>query len=576
MKSAGAITLMAAGVSFGCSVTPSGDAGEGEDVTFEHLAAAGNGVCNDVDGDCGTYKPGKPGAGTGITPAVDFMNFGPGLLTLRPGDTRAIGGAKLKLTTTGEIQVVNAAKQVVWRSNTSATCDASSCALVFQGDGNAVLYGPSEPLWSTGTYNAGAVFTFSSRAPYLSVRDRKFNVIWSSGGSGGSLNVAASRRQGPQASSVRSFLDSMGINSHMDQSGMSAETMLSMLQYLNVRFIRDGWRADGSLLDRYKELSAHNINFNIGLGDPYSAASFDGPRALAALRPGRLVSLEGPNEINNFPFACDGTVSQTGWPNENGPLVQCFMTKAYAGVHRDPKLLGVPLIDLTWAGTSDAEKYGMLDLAGQADYGNMHYYNTLQPYWEMLSSFAGTYHSVFPVRAQITETGYNTDEVSPAAQAVMVLNTYLDAFQHGFARTYMYELNDEWQNYGLFDKTLAPKPAAVAVHNLTTILADGTGRASADSLPYSISGMPADGHSLLLQKSDGDFYLVLWNEAEVHQDGSDTSVVPSPVVVDFGATFSEVSVFSPIDGEASAQSATWAASMNLSLGSKALIVRLHR
>lgn len=552
----------------GCSADgPAGAAG----------SDAGSSDASDPDaGGCGTYLPGTPPDDPGGTPMIDFMNFGNGIFKMPVGDTRTVDGVTLTLNAAGDLQVLDGANNVLWHANKSASCAPDKCNLVFQGDGNVVLYGPSGAYWSTGTFgNVGKVLTLSSHPPYLSVRDGSFKVVWSSGGPDTAPNIQVPRGAGPRAAKVRDFLDSLGINSHMDQSGMSADTLLKMLDYLHVRFMRDGWRSDGSLAGSYKTLAAHDIHFNMILSDPYDMASFTGPETLAALSPGRLVSVEGPNEINNFPFSCNGTKSTPGAPNDNGALAQCFMSKAYAYVHSDPKLGGVAVNDLTWAFTKDAEKYGLLDLPGRADFGNMHFYTLHQPYRWMLPSFAGLYHHVFPSQAVITETGYATTDVSYTAQALMVVNTYLDAFQHGFQRTYVYELYDEWQDYGLFDKTFAPKPAATAVHNLTSILADDGTLASTDSLGYSVTGMPAEGHALLLQKSNRDFYLVLWNEAEVYQNGADVNVPPSPVTVDFGATFAQGAVFSPIDGAEAVQQLSCASSVQLGLGSKPLVVMLH-
>ena len=78
---------------------------------------------------------------------------------------------------------------------------------------------------------------------------------------------------------------------------------------------------------------------------------------------------------------------------------------------------------------------------------------------------------------------------------------------------FFYELLDELpqgdmgNHFGLFHSDgIRPKPAARAIHNLTTILAD-TGRTRRVSRPiffsYSLSGMPTTGFSMLLQEDLG-------------------------------------------------------------------------
>ena len=173
----------------------------------------------------------------------------------------------------------------------------------------------------------------------------------------------------------------------------------------------------------------------------------------------------------------------------------------------------MPVYNLTWGGTTDAEKYGMFDLAGQADFGNIHFYPNGQPYAKLQTSLAANYHHVLPSQIVMTETGYDTAQVSENAQAILNVNLYLGAFQQGVPKTYIYELYDEWQTYGLFRAGFAPKPAATAIHNMTTILADTGTLAQPGQLNYSVVGLPSSGHTLLLQKSNGKFELVIWNES---------------------------------------------------------------
>jgi len=54
---------------------------------------------------------------------------------------------------------------------------------------------------------------------------------------------------------------------------------------------------------------------------------------------------------------------------------------------------------------------------------------------------------------------------------------------------------------------------AIYTHNITTILADTSSAFTPIAIPYSIYGMPSTGYSMLLQKSDGTYDLVVWGEA---------------------------------------------------------------
>ena len=500
-----------------------------------------------------------------------FMNFPNSYFTLTAGQSYSVGGATLRLTTGGDVQVVDGAGAVLWHSASSAAC--GTCTLVMQGDGNLVLYANGNGVWGSGTWNRGSLLTFSSVAPYLSIRDANFNVIWSDSNTPGPKALLAAANDGPTAAPARSFLDSLAVNSHVEQNGISAADMMTMLNYLGVKTIRDGWNA--GLTERYTVMAKQGVRFDLGAGDPYAANASVGFEAIAAMTPGALVATEGPNEINNWSFVTNGVTSPHGWPNAAGPLVQQFMTKLFTNVHQNPKLAGVPVYNLTWGGTTDAEKYGMFDLKNQADFGNIHFYPPGQPYAALRTAFAGAYRHVLPNQAVITETGYDTKNVSELAQAIMTLNLYLAAFQQGFNKTYVYELYDEWQTYGLFKNVSTPKRAATAIHNLTTILADTAAPSSAGTLNYSIPGLPATAHTLLLQKSSGAFDLLVWNEVPVYANGADVTPAAVPLTVNFGTTVAGGAVYDPVNGLTATQTIARGSSVAINLAGRALVIEVR-
>ncbi len=155
-----------------------------------------------------------------------------------------------------------------------------------------------------------------------------------------------------------------------------------------------------------------------------------------------------------------------------------------------------------------------------------------------------------------TETGYPTHRSgsSELAQGKYLPRLFCEYFTHGVQRTFWYELVDEDEfpdpngdnaecHYGIIRKDLTPKPAYTALKSLLTLLQDPRPAGPAFTpavLDYSLSVRPVRGytepnsgtvtdydrtqyvHHLLLQKSDGVFYLLLWHEIA----DEDTSVVP--------------------------------------------------
>jgi hypothetical protein len=83
------------------------------------------------------------------------------------------------------------------------------------------------------------------------------------------------------------------------------------------------------------------------------------------------------------------------------------------------------------------------------------------------------------------------------------------------------------------------------IHNLTTVLADTVSNPPG-SLSYSIPNEPATVHDLLLQKSNGNFYLIVWDERV-------PGTVSDNVTVNFGSAQPTVLVFDPTIGTTATQ-----------------------
>jgi len=176
----------------------------------------------------------------------------------------------------------------------------------------------------------------------------------------------------------------------------------------------------------------------------------------------------------------------------------------------------------------------------------------------------------------LTEIGYSTGEAADAhpslaidedVQARYLLNTVFDSYTLGAKRTFLYELMEDSpdspssnleKHYGLFHANGSPKPAAVALHNLMTIL---MGTAPGPNVPpvpltYSLHASGADGYEahemqLLLQKPDGTHILVLWAEPrrwnawQRRQNGTPKVIT---VKLELSRRFDLVSVYDPLQG----------------------------
>jgi len=124
-----------------------------------------------------------------------------------------------------------------------------------------------------------------------------------------------------------------------------------------------------------------------------------------------------------------------------------------------------------------------------------------------------------------TETGYhNTLNTTDIGVPEDVAGKYiprlcLEQFNYGIPGTFLYELidvyndaNDPQKNFGLLRNDGSEKPAFIALKNLISLLKDPGSDFTLGALNYRLSGNMTNVHHTLLQKHDGTFYLILWQE----------------------------------------------------------------
>jgi hypothetical protein len=170
-----------------------------------------------------------------------------------------------------------------------------------------------------------------------------------------------------------------------------------------------------------------------------------------------------------------------------------------------------------------------------------------------------------------TETGCTIEgQVTEEIHALNLLSLYLDQFKRGWSYTAVYLLRDRTdeagnQQFGFYKPDYTPRKAAVYLHNLTSILADKGHLAKPGQLNYSIPNAPSTMHDLLLQKSDGAFDLVAWNE---QVRGA------SRVTVSLGKRFPSVTIYDPTVGMKAIRTLTKVASVPLTLTDHPIILSL--
>ena len=366
----------------------------------------------------------------------------------------------------------------------------------------------------------------------------------------------------PPAIAAAAVIASIGINTHIDFNAYGYQNRTATaaaINYLGVKNLRDS-AANPSDIETWPQVArATGAKFDDFIGETSPAGM---ARQLALMprlaQEGVLNAIEGGNEEDDAYAASQGNSVR---------FTALFQQRVYAM----GRSLGLPVINMSfgsgWTAANDwhgdYDKVG--NLSADATYANAHTYpvagQSTGATIRRLNDDARLAAASRPVMT--TEIGWNTGGKGPAVQGVV--QAVLDGIKDGDARMYFYALFDDMSGkYGLMNADGSPRPAGAALHNLSTLLGDSGGRFTPGSLRYSLSGTLAGDNTLLMQKSDGSFWLALWNEgAASHQ-----------VTVTTGQAVSRIAVFDPVSGTSPISSAGEANHVTVELTKDPLLIEV--
>jgi hypothetical protein len=343
---------------------------------------------------------------------------------------------------------------------------------------------------------------------------------------------------------------------------------------------------------------------------------------------GALYEVEGPNEPNNFHFvyqgkACDST-TYLGCANymrdlyamvKADPLISSYRVLGMTEVGQESENQGLQFLTIpagagavqpdgtVYADVANVHNYFQGNgIAGQVpednhifwaesvakggDIGYAGLFDVYGEYWGNTwnKGFAGASTGQMDRPKETTETGWNNapnsagSGLSDVLKGHMIADLWFQAVLQGFSSTTVYQMNNSRLNdsgWGFFNNngtsTVADAsnalPMGVYTHNITTILADISSAFTPTPLPYSITNMPSTGYSLLLQKSNGTYELVVWGEAFASQ-------TVTRVTVNLGKTFSTVKVYDVTGGTSPASTVSNANSVVVNISDHPIILEL--
>ncbi|WP_243389926.1 calcium-binding protein [Arboricoccus pini] len=330
----------------------------------------------------------------------------------------------------------------------------------------------------------------------------------------------------------------------------------------------------------YKYLVEDGIQFDLGIKN--DGADFQNVMNrlvdFVETYPDAVIGIEGPNEVD---------LSGVDFGGKTGVEGGIAMQKAlYSYVNSSDVLKDIPVYDLTGA---NGKVYA-------ADIEAVHVYpgygkqpnDRLTIVADSLDSYVGSTPIAFTELGYYTAPTLSTGGVDESTQAKYLINSIFDSVRFGIDQIFLYELLDEGgssdtkysHHYGLFDDDNNAKASAVAVHNLTTILADDGSTAESfktGTLDYTISDMPTSGHSLLFEKSDGSYDIALWNEVTIWNNSTHTSVQATATAITL--TFDDyydVSYYNIINSSKATATYEHVNELTISLGDSALILELTK
>jgi serralysin len=344
-----------------------------------------------------------------------------------------------------------------------------------------------------------------------------------------------------QAVSATTFIQSLGINMHIDLGGAynDLQTVESAISYLGIDNVRDSPASPNDLSTWLQVTQATGVKFDAYVGQIVPSEM---PAELGYIeqlaQEGILNFIEGADEEDDSNAAARGN---------NLQIAEQFQQGLY-GIGQS---LGLPVINLSFgAGWTAANNWigdyaSLGDLSGIADYANAHIYPAGTPDVTIQQLNADAHLAAASRQVIASELGYNTSAVDQTQIAKWILDAALDGTKDGDVKTYFYALlDDQSGSFGLMNADGSPRPAGEALHNLTTLVHDSGGAFGAGTLNYTLDNTISGDNSLLIEKSDGSYWLAIWNES----NGGHT------VTLNLASAASDVEVFDALTGTAAVQS----------------------
>lgn len=362
------------------------------------------------------------------------------------------------------------------------------------------------------------------------------------------VSLSPSSSTPPSTPKRRSYdtVQMLGFNLNCNVSGgaITQSRIMQAIGYLGFNGLRTPFQTPnkpGSLAAMV-DLGVHIGSVHLARSTTYTAvkAELTEIQNFLASRPNSIEGVEGMNEIGNFggPFT---------YTDRNGVAHPADATNDYAIAYQDDLYYAMKT-DLLFPGLRSVEVRHFTGpptiSEGACQSVNFHPYarpsegSMPQRVWDYFKQRSDMDPYPTPPnnkRVVFTEAGFSSSPtfvpewyVDEATASILTVTSVFCCIELAIHRWFIYELVDsgggsqsqEGLFYGEPDGnkiTWDPKPTADALHNFTAIISD-TGATQATFTPtnlaYSISGLPATAKHTLIQRSNGDHFVLIWNHSD--------------------------------------------------------------
>ena len=368
------------------------------------------------------------------------------------------------------------------------------------------------------------------------------------------------------------FIGTLGVNTHIDFAAYGYQNLSvveASINYLGLKNLRDSPQSAGDVGPQGSWQQVANQTHA-----KFDAYMPEGSLADMQASLNRLPQLAGQGILN---YIEGGNEEDDPYAASLGNTLQITAAFQKNQVWPMGQKLGLPVINMSFGAGWTADNgwigdYAAVgDLQAYASFGNAHTYpmpgqspdSTIQ----RINNLARLADSADPVIT--TEIGWDRNQgYSQQTVAKFTLDAVMDGIKDGDAKTYFYALFDDGAGkFGLMNQNGTPMPAGAAIHNLTTLLTDNAANASTfatGTLGYRLSNITGNDNSLLFEKSDGTYWISLWNEVDRAHN----------ITVSLSSPATEIKTFDPLNGTSATQNLKGAASVTMRLTDHPLLVEV--